>query len=203
MGVDVADDSPILQDVDALQKVLALLTQQMVGASKNIQDPQQQPNEQATVIAMSKEIEIANDDRIHQMSATIVKQQSMVEKLLLEATNTRKAGYLSRIDKLVKTGRCKKDKADAFRTEVGTYQFSMNETDSPSILDIRLSDLEELPEGAVLSGHERVAQFAINETAVNTTSQFFTGADEVTEERAAQIMKEMYPDNQSLGTILK
>jgi hypothetical protein len=198
MGIDVADDSPILQDVDAMSKVLSLLIEQMAGASKNISDPSQiSPNEQATVIAMSTETKTevtppVDSEKVIQMSAALVTQKGIIDQLLVEATNSRKQGYLSRIDALVRSGRCKKDKADAFRTEVGTYQFSVGAT-GQSALDMKLELLEELPEGAVLSAHEKIAQFSINETAVSGTSQFFTGAEEVSDERVNQILNEMYP----------
>ncbi|MCC7422544.1 MAG: hypothetical protein IT428_19870 [Planctomycetaceae bacterium] len=139
------------------------------------------PREEKSTITMSTTT--PTDPKIVQLSEENT-------ALLGEITTMRRDKYQSRIAAVMNSGRCTKPQADALTALAGTYQFSAASSGQKSELDIRLEVYEALPEGALWSDAEKVAQFSVKE---ERRGSFFSTTDDPSDADIEKTIAAMHP----------
>lgn len=139
------------------------------GQNPNIPDPRLQGTKQENTFTMSQATAVTPDIKT---LPEFVQMSQAVDALTAENTLMKRERYATRISNLVASGRMSPTKAAQLSAAVQTYQFSLTGSSTDIVkLDAQLELAEELPEGAILSGDERVKQMGLQE---QKTSGFFS-----------------------------
>ena len=137
--------------------------QQQPGAPQNGQDPRLAGTRQENTITMSNATATAPAVDLKTLPEYI--QMSQQNKALEgELSQLRREKYNSRVNSLLSTGRINQEQAAAFRTTIGTYQFSTADSSTDIVkLEDKLELAEEMPEGSCWSSEEKIKRFSMSE----------------------------------------
>lgn len=158
----------------------------------------------------------ALNGRVTQLSQALLSQDATNKSLASQnaalmslVTTQNRSGYMNRISALRQSQRIPADKATALEQLAGAYQFS-ELNNGTSELDLALSIYEGLPAGAAfVNPHAGVIQMSgtngqpnLGVMPVNQTSQFFTGVNQIPEDRVDAVLAELGYGDQTGNRLL-
>lgn len=209
LGVQITPDSPIADDPKALAALQGLMAEviamapdagpEMGAAPEPGPDELNQENLDAqmgsgqvtaepVIVTMSETTQTAAAQTPEPLLLEIPPTNAQIEQLQaqlsrLQAINTEhsRTDLRKRVTALFDSGRCDAAWRDARLAEIEQHQMS-DDDESPTLLEERIADRESLPEGAVWTAEERVAQLSQVQEIPAVSGQFRGESDPTDEE---------------------
>lgn len=183
LGVTVEKTSALAGDVEALTRLIEAVTSYLANKARDMTEPVK--TEQTSQMSLEVKAQFdAQQAKLTEMSRQLDVQRS-------ELTAEKRAKYSARITAAYASGRCDVPQKERLDKLAGLFEFSLDASQGPSELDIRLETVEALPAGAYWSEEQKLKEFSV--TSERRNRPFFDADSEPDEDAVEAILNRLHP----------